>query len=167
MKLNIILGSLLLVLLVVAFALVGPDDKKQDKTDYLIDIHHSFRLKFKNGEFKKAENSYYWDNQKIPIQNEKLGKVLNRLRDMAIIRELEQSTSFKESFSFQYNGEKISISELNPLTGRFKAKIFKSSKLLLIEDRSALNELHKSFEVGQKIKYHQLEKIVKELDWDL
>ena len=167
MKLNLFLGSLLLALLVASFALLKPDEKIQETSEYLIDIHKPFRFKFALGELKRAENTYYWNDQKIPLDNEKLFKVLNRLRDMAMIRELDQTTSFEEALSFNYNGEKISISALNPLTGRFKAKNHNQGKLFLIEDKSALNELHKSFEVGQKIKYHQLEKIVKELDWDL
>lgn len=171
MKLNTILTIVLAVLIGVTFLLFVDEKPEDPRHQYLFSPieDNEWSLKIENGELVRKDGKFLWNQKKVSTQDEDIPKVLARLNDLRIIRVTDDIdwSKVEEKSEFSYNDKQYVVSELNELTGRFMVIEKQLKKVYLIEDQGPLRELHKSFEVGQKIKYYNFLKMIKSHKWDL
>lgn len=176
MKLNLGLLIVFITLITTVYFYVeksGDREYRHNRVNhYLMDMEFSHRwvIKIEKGELRKQENSFFWNEKKLDGSEKKLINFLNRIGDLKIIRSLEakywkKSQGVKLSWKLGQKARIWEIGFFNPLTGRFMVKELASGQVFLIEDKASLQQLYKSFEQAQKIKYDQMMNYINYLEW--
>ena len=171
MKLNIILISVLIALLGVTFLMFVDEKPLNPREQFLFSPidNTGWSFHIDQGVLSRKSGEFFWNDKLIPHNNEDLPQVINKIGDFRVIRMVDEITWTQEmkQAEFGINKKYYEISKLNDLTGRFHLFDKQLRKVYLIEDQAPLRELHKSFEVGQKIKYYNLIQLIKNQSWEL